>query len=89
MKMDMRDGLLVAGTGIAGLSAAMNAKEKNPEIEVLCITSGTLKDNSSSLAQGGIACALGKNDCWKMHLEDTLIAGRGLSGKQAATVLVK
>ncbi|MCR4428451.1 MAG: L-aspartate oxidase [Caldiserica bacterium] len=76
--------VLVAGTGIAGLFFALNF-----EGEVLLISKGRAFVSNSSLAQGGVACAIGPGDSPYLHLQDTLRAGAGLSSEEAAWVLVR
>ncbi|MDI9239947.1 FAD-dependent oxidoreductase [Lysobacter sp. LF1] len=61
--------VVVIGAGIAGLSTALAAAPR----EVVLIDPGGL--NSSGLAQGGIAAALGPGDNVGAHVADTLIAG--------------
>lgn len=76
--------VLVAGTGIAGLFFALNFEGK-----VLLISKGKAFVSNSSLAQGGVACAIGPGDSPYLHLQDTLKAGAGLSSEDAAWVLVR
>lgn len=61
--------VVVIGAGIAGLSTALSAAPR----EVVLIDTGGL--NSSGLAQGGIAAALGQGDSVSAHVADTLTAG--------------
>lgn len=76
--------LLVVGGGVAGLFAALCAAS---EARVLVLAKGPLLASSSSLAQGGIAAALGEDDSPTLHAEDTLRAGRGLCRPSAVGVL--
>jgi len=78
--------LLVVGAGVAGLYAALCAA---PEGRVLVLAKGTLRSSTSSLAQGGIAAALGEDDTPSLHAEDTLRTGRGLSRPSAVAALTK
>lgn len=64
--------VIILGSGIAALQLANHiAVEKN----VIILTKSKLKDSNSSLAQGGIAAAIGKNDAPIHHGHDTLEAG--------------
>lgn len=73
--------VVVVGSGLAGLSAALRIAAHR---EVVIITKGALGDGSSSWAQGGIAAALGPGDTVKAHAADTLVAGAGLADAGAA-----
>jgi L-aspartate oxidase len=76
--------LVVVGGGVAGLFAALCAAA---ESRVLILTKGPLLSSTSSLAQGGIAAAVGEDDTPELHAADTLLAGRGLSRPSAVSVL--
>ena len=78
--------LLVVGAGVAGLYAALCAA---PEGRVLVLAKGPLRSSTSSLAQGGIAAALGGDDTPALHAEDTLRTGRGLSRPTAVDALTQ
>jgi L-aspartate oxidase len=75
---------LVVGGGVAGLFAALCAAS---EADVLLLTKGPLLSSTSSLAQGGIAAAVGDDDSATLHAEDTLRTGRGLSRPSAVDAL--
>ena len=51
------------------------------------LAKGPLRLSTSSLAQGGIAAALGDDDSPALHAEDTLRTGRGLSRPSAVAAL--
>ncbi|GAB6938259.1 L-aspartate oxidase [Isoptericola variabilis] len=77
---------IVVGTGIAGLTAALELRSRVPR--VLLVTKGALSSGSTVWAQGGIAAALHPDDTPDAHLTDTLAAGGGLSDPAAVRVLV-
>jgi len=77
---------IVVGTGIAGLTAALELRSRVPR--VLLVTKGALSSGSTVWAQGGIAAALHPDDTPDAHLTDTLAAGGGLSDPEAVRVLV-
>ncbi|MDQ2961484.1 MAG: FAD-binding protein, partial [Candidatus Dormibacteraeota bacterium] len=72
--------VVVVGTGIAGLVAALTA---GPRARVAVITKSSLDDGATRWAQGGIAAALGHDDSPQLHFEDTIAAGRGLCDEAA------
>jgi L-aspartate oxidase len=76
--------LLVVGGGVAGLFAALCAATEG---NVLVLAKGPLLASTSSLAQGGIAAAVGGDDSPTLHAEDTLRTGRGLSRESAVAAL--
>ena len=78
--------LLVVGSGVAGLSAALAAAEAGTT--VLLLTAGALLSGSSPWAQGGIAAALGDDDDPLLHAADTTAVGGGLNDAHAVAVLV-
>ena len=78
--------VVVVGSGIAGLSAALSA---TPSARVAVVTKGALDDGCSRFAQGGIAAAVGDGDSPELHYEDTIAAGRGLCHPDAVRVLVE
>jgi len=77
---------IVVGSGIAGLTAALELRTRVPR--VLLVTKGVLGSGSTVWAQGGIAAALHPDDSPAAHLQDTLVAGAGLCDPRAVDVLV-
>jgi L-aspartate oxidase len=75
----------VIGSGIAGLTAALQAREAG---SVLVVTKDDLSAGSTRWAQGGIAAALGPGDTPEQHLRDTLVAGAGVCDEAAVRTLV-
>lgn len=79
--------LLVLGSGIAGLSAAIRAADAGLKVTVL--TKGALSNTATNYAQGGVAAALSEPDSPALHRADTLEAGGGLCDIEAVDVLVR
>ena len=77
--------LIVVGSGIAGLYAALQAHEAGAR--VLVVTKGGIGEASTRYAQGGIAAAVGPDDDPADHLKDTVDAGAGLVDEEAARIL--
>ncbi len=77
--------VIVVGSGIAGLTAALAARELG---RVLLVTKTELEAGATTWAQGGIAAALAPEDSPAQHLSDTLAAGGGLCDHEAVRVLV-
>ena len=79
--------VIVIGSGIAGLTAALSARAKG--LSVLLLTKDVLSTSSTSWAQGGIAAALGPGDSPDQHFQDTLEAGAGLCDQNSVKILVQ
>jgi L-aspartate oxidase len=77
--------IVVIGSGIAGLTAALRARAAG---RVLVVTKDVIASGSTQWAQGGIAAAIGPGDTPDEHLSDTLVAGAGLCDEQAVRALV-
>jgi len=78
--------LLVLGSGIAGLSAAIRAARAGLSVGV--VTKSELATSATRYAQGGVAAALDEPDSTELHQTDTLLAGAGLCDVDAVHVLV-
>lgn len=79
--------VLIVGGGAAGLAAALYTATHGADVTLLA--RDALTTSNSSWAQGGIAAALDANDSPALHVEDTLIAGAGLSDAVAVAVLTR
>ncbi|HET6166126.1 MAG TPA: L-aspartate oxidase [Marmoricola sp.] len=78
--------VVVVGSGIAGLTAALRLRDRVEK--VLVVTKDVLSAGSTQWAQGGIAAALGPGDTPEQHETDTLVAGAGACDLEAVRVLV-
>ncbi|MGV9252939.1 L-aspartate oxidase [Streptomyces sp. NPDC003697] len=78
--------VVVVGSGVAGLTAALRCEAAG--LETVVVTKARLDDGSTRWAQGGIAAALGAGDTPEQHLDDTLVAGAGLCDEEAVRILV-
>lgn len=78
-------GVLVIGSGIAGLVAALAAARTH---DVALITKARLTEANTWYAQGGIAGAVGEADSVELHLADTMVVGQGLCDEDVVAVVV-
>jgi L-aspartate oxidase len=80
--------LIVVGSGIAGLFAALAAHRCGVR-DVVLVTKAALEDGATRYAQGGIAAAVGVEDSWELHAADTMSAGVELCDHEAVRVLTR
>ena len=82
--------VLVIGSGIAGLRAAIEARLRG--VDVLLVTKTRLFSSASTMAEGGInaaLCNVDRDDSWEKHFEDTVRGGAFLNDQDLVEVLVK
>ena len=77
---------LVIGSGIAGLSFALEAAEHG---EVIVVTKRSRDESNTKYAQGGVAAVLDENDSFDAHAADTMVAGAGLNHPRAVDLCVR
>lgn len=85
-KVDHRTDVLVIGSGGAGVTAALTAREHGAE--VLVATKLRLGDSNTIMAEGGIAAATSPEDSPVMHYIDTIVGGRGKNIRELVEALV-
>jgi L-aspartate oxidase len=77
---------LVIGSGIAGLTFALEAARKG---RVTVLTKRTESEAATAWAQGGIAAVLAPDDTFDEHTADTLSTGGGLSHRAIVEMVVE
>jgi L-aspartate oxidase len=77
---------LVIGSGIAGLTFALEAARKG---RVTVLTKRTEAEAATAWAQGGIAAVLAPDDTFDEHTADTLNTGGGLSHRAIVEMVVE
>lgn len=80
--------VLVIGSGIAGLNICLELSQLNPDTRILLISKQQLQESNSSYAQGGIASDNGDIESFRLHYQDTMLAGDGLSNSSATTKIL-
>jgi L-aspartate oxidase len=78
--------VLIIGSGIAGLYAALNI---SPQYSVIIVTKKNSIESNTNLAQGGIASVMSQHDSFESHIKDTLVAGAGLCKKESVEIMVE
>ena len=77
--------VLVLGSGVAGLVAALESADAGHDVTLL--TKADLATSNTRFAQGGVAVVLGRDDTVAEHVTDTLAAGAGLSDPDTVGIL--
>lgn len=77
---------LVLGSGIAGLTYALNVCRLG---SVALITKKSDTESNTNYAQGGVASVMSAEDSFEMHIRDTLVAGAGLCHEDAVRIMVE
>lgn len=85
----MQTDVLVIGSGVAGLTYAVNLAMTNPNLRITILTKTNEEETNTKYAQGGVAAVFNKSsDTYEKHIEDTLIAGDGLCNQEIVSVVV-
>jgi len=81
--------VLIVGAGGAGMYAAISAARSGAARVLLLDKSLVGRGGATIMAQMTVAAALAEesDDDWRLHLDDTLAAGRGLCDKALAAIL--
>lgn len=79
--------IIVIGSGIAGLMAAIEAKSETNSVAI--ITKSNIFKSNSAVASGGINAVLDEKDEAEIqkHIDDTLKSSKGLGNKKAISYL--
>jgi L-aspartate oxidase len=72
--------IVVIGSGVAGLSAALSLARARYDVKVI---TKSVTGGSTPIAKGGIAVPVGRDDSPEIHAQDTLKAGAGLCDEGA------
>ena len=83
--MDRKTNVVIAGTGVAGLFAALNLPQ---EKEIIMITKSDVRSSDSYLAQGGI-CVLRDDEDYDSYFEDTMRAGHYENRRESVDIMLK
>ncbi len=84
--MVIQTDFLIIGSGIAGLSFALQAAAHGT---VAIVTKREIAESATRYAQGGIATVFSTEDSFDAHIEDTKIAGAGLCHEDVVRMVVE
>ncbi len=77
---------LVIGSGIAGLSFALQAADHG---SVTIVTKRDIAESATKYAQGGIASVFSVDDSFQSHIEDTMVAGADICHEDVVKMVVE
>ena len=82
--------VLIIGTGIAGLSTAIQIAKKRPDLKISVVSKTRAEECNTRYAQGGIAAVWDRHkDDFGKHILDTLDAGDGLCNESIVRIVVE
>jgi len=84
--MEIQTDYLVIGSGLAGLSFALQAAKSG---SVAIVTKKEKAEGSTNYAQGGIASVIDPEDSFELHIRDTLESGDGLCHEDIVRMVVQ
>jgi L-aspartate oxidase len=84
--MKLQSDFLVIGSGIAGLSFALQAAAHGT---VAVVTKRDVAESATNYAQGGIATVSSEEDTFDAHVQDTLVAGAGICHEDVVRMVVE
>lgn len=82
--------VLIIGTGIAGLSTAIQLAIKRKDISITLVSKTSKEESNTRYAQGGIATVWDRiKDDFEKHILDTMDAGDDLSDEKIVRIVVE
>ena len=86
----MHTDVLIIGSGIAGLSTAIQLADLRPELQITVLTKVNEGESNTAYAQGGVAAVWDVEvDNYEKHIADTLDAGDGLCDLDVVRIVVE
>ena len=86
----LRTDVLIIGSGIGGLSTAIQLAQLRPDLRIDVLTKTNEQESNTSYAQGGVAAVWDVDvDNFDKHRADTLDAGAGLCNEDIVRIVVE
>src|SRR6056297_3094585 len=82
----METDFLIIGSGVAGLSFALDVAKHG---KVILVSKADIEETNTRYAQGGIASVTYNPDNFEKHVNDTLATGAGICDKETVNIVVK
>lgn len=90
MQTHSNSDVLIVGSGIAGLSAAIYIAQKRADLRIKVLSKAEVGESNTRYAQGGIASVWNVDeDAFEKHIADTLDAGDGLCNPETVRIVVE
>lgn len=85
----MQTDVLIIGSGIAGLTYAVNMAMADAGLKITILTKTNEEETNTKYAQGGVAAVIDRSkDSFDKHIQDTLIAGDGLCNREVVAHVI-
>jgi len=86
----MKTDVLILGSGIGGLSTAIQLAGERPDLNITVLTKTSEGESNTRYAQGGVAAVWNEEvDSYDKHKADTLDAGDGLCDEDIVEIVVQ
>ena len=83
---NLKSGVLVIGSGAAGLRAAIEARTRGLEVAVM--SKGAPGKGTCTILSGGVFAGTREGELPESHLKQTLASGRGINQRELVEILV-
>lgn len=88
--MSINSDIIIVGSGVAGLSLAIQLAKRKPQAKISVLTKTELAHSNSHFAQGGIATVTHTiDDSFDEHIQDTIACGGELSKPNIVKMVVE
>ncbi len=86
MKENLKFDIAIIGSGLSGIYTALSLDER---LKIAILSTGSIAETNSYLAQGGVAAAVGIHDSPMSHYLDTMACGHQVNNEAAVKQLTE
>ena len=86
MKENLKFDIASIGSGLSGIYTALSLDER---LKIAILSTGSIAETNSYLAQGGVAAAVGEHDSSLRHYQDTMACGHQVNNEAAVKQLTE